>query len=81
MQLEKIVIEGDNKRANWGLASATTIALTFPGASVYLISHWFGVEGTLLGTIDLAALVSVFIYGNNSRKRERTEKIKISNEQ
>jgi len=80
MALEKVVIEGDNNRANWGLAAATIIALTFLGASVYLISHGFGVEGTILGTIDLTALVSVFIYGNTSRRRERIEKIKIANE-
>jgi len=81
MALEKVIIEGDNKRANWGLAAATIIALTFLGASVYLISHGSGVEGTVLGTIDLTALVSVFIYGNTSRRRERTEKIRIANEQ
>ena len=76
MYLEKTVIVGDNKRANWGLISGWSIAILFLITSAALILAGYGAYGAILGTVDLVALVTVFIYGTNIRKNERIEKSK-----
>ena len=74
MHLEKTVVVNDARRANWGLVCATLITIAFLGVSSYLILNEHDIAGSILGVIDLGALVGVFIYGTNSRKQERTEK-------
>lgn len=78
MYLEKTVIVGDNKRANWGLISGWSIAILFLIASVALILAGYGAYGAIVGAVDLVALVAVFIYGTNVRKNERIEKSKAA---
>lgn len=46
-----------------GLAMAFTLALSFLGVSAWLIYSGHEVGGTILGTVDLVALVTVFITG------------------
>ncbi len=77
MSLEKSVIEGDNKRANWGLASATLISLAVLGVSGVLAMHDHETVAAILAGVDMAALAGVFVYGTNSRKQERVEKSKV----
>ena len=77
MSLEKSVIEGDNKRANWGLGSATIISLAVLGDSSLLAMHNHESVSTILAGVDIAALAGVFVYGTNSRKRERVEKAQV----
>jgi len=78
MYLEKTVIVGDNRRANWGLISGWSIAVLFLITSAMLILAGYGAYGTVLGAVDLVALVTVFIYGTNIRKNERIEKSKAA---
>lgn len=50
--------------SEWGgLLSGFIVAMAFLGAAVYLIAEGRGVEGTILGTVDLVALVGLFVYG------------------
>ena len=77
MSLEKAVIEGDNKRANWGLVSATLISLAVLGVSGVLAMHDHETVAAVLAGVDMAALAGVFVYGTNSRKQERVEKSKV----
>lgn len=77
MSLEKSVIEGDNKRANWGLVSATLISLAVLGVSGVLAMHNHEAVAAVLAGVDMAALAGVFVYGTNSRKQERIEKSKV----
>jgi uncharacterized membrane protein len=78
MHLEKCVVEGDNRRANWGIVTATSITILVLATSTVLIVFGYGLYGTILGAVDLVALASVFIYGTNSRKREREQKAAIT---
>ncbi len=80
MYLEKTVIEGDSRRANWGVAAATIITLLFLAASYNLIINGHELAGSILGISNLAILAGVFIYGTNSRKNERLEKTKMLEE-
>ena len=49
-----------------GLVSAFILALTFLGAATSLIFCGHEVGGTVLGTVDLVALVTVFITGRSN---------------
>jgi len=61
MSLEKSVIEGDNRRANWGLVSATVISLAVLGVSGLLAMHNHETVAAVLAGADLAALAGVFV--------------------
>ena len=77
MALEKTVVEGDTRRANWGLVSATVISLAVIGVSGVLAMHDHETVAAVLAGVDIAALAGVFIYGTNSRKEERIKKTKV----
>lgn len=47
----------------YGAALGFLIGLAFVGATVYLVTSGHPVSGTILGTVDLAALISVFVFG------------------
>jgi hypothetical protein len=74
MALERTVIEGDSKRATWGLVAGFVVAMSLVGVSAILVSSGHGVEGTILGTVDIVSLVGTFVYGTKSRRDERREK-------
>ena len=77
MELEKKVINGDVKRANWGLACATFISflvLFLSGFLAYLDHE--GVAAILAG-LNISALAGIFIYGTKSRRQERKDKEKM----
>lgn len=77
IELEQTVIKGDNKRANWGLATGFLIALAGIGTSGFLIMNGHDVAGSVLGGTTFVSLVGTFIYGTNSRKEERRDKTEI----
>ncbi len=77
IELEQTVIKGDNKRANWGLATGFLIALTGIGTSGFLIMNGHDVAGSVLGGTTFVSLVGTFIYGTNSRKEERRDKTEL----
>jgi hypothetical protein len=60
-------MDRSDKRLEWaGLGAAWSIALAFLVVSAYVILQGHGVEGTVLGTVDLVALVTVFIKGRRA---------------
>jgi uncharacterized membrane protein len=62
-----------DQRAWWGLAAAFVVSMSFLGSSVWLIASGARLEGTILGTVDLVALASVFVYGSLARRTGRSE--------
>jgi uncharacterized membrane protein len=74
MLLEKTVVTGDTLRSYLGVAAAFVIAIGGIGLAYYLVSQGKGWEGTAVVFIDLSTLAGVFVYGTNSRRRERTAK-------
>ncbi|VAW32304.1 hypothetical protein MNBD_CHLOROFLEXI01-1054 [hydrothermal vent metagenome] len=72
--LERHVIEGDVKRANWGLVAGFAVALITLGGSFYVITLGYGVEGIAAIIIALSALVATLIYADRRRKQEREKK-------
>lgn len=67
--LERSVVGGGERRANIGQWMGFIISLVVLTAAVLLIINGFGVEGTVLGSIDLVALVTVFVTGKGSQER------------
>jgi uncharacterized membrane protein len=72
--LEKSVITSDISRANKGLIFGFIVGLVGLLGSVFLIGIGKGAYGVAIGAIDLVALVSVFVYGSQSRKKEREQR-------
>lgn len=71
IDLEKTVVHGDSKRANWGLFCGYSLSILVLALSSILIWNGHDTAGTILGTTDLVSLVSVFIYGTHVRRQER----------
>ncbi len=70
IELESIVIKGDDRRANWGLGTGFTIGVVIIVLSFVLIMFGHDIPGTILGGVDLVSLVSLFIYGRSERNKE-----------
>lgn len=72
--LEKSVINSDIKNSKLGLIFGLIIGLTGMGSAVYCASIGQPTVGSILGGGTLAMLVSTFVYGSKSRKKERERK-------
>lgn len=77
MELEKLVITGDDKRANRGQYFGLLIALVFCGAGVWLVYLGHDAAGTTIATAAVVGLVTAFVTGSTQRKEERIKKAKI----
>lgn len=75
--LETLVVQSGIVRSRRGQACAFVIAIAGIGASTAIALSGHAVEGVAFGALDLAALVSVFIYGSERRKDERTRRAEI----
>jgi len=69
MQLEKTVIGSELSQSEKGQNYGLIIALSFLVGSVFLIYTGHDTAGGILGSFDLVALVSIFIYGKNGQKK------------
>jgi uncharacterized membrane protein len=73
--MERRVVESDIQRANLGLAAGFIIAV-----GGLLITYQFGMHNQALlagvfGLGDIITLVSVFVYADSSRRKERKERL------
>lgn len=50
-----------------GLASGWSVSLAFLGVSGWLINGGYQVSGTVLGTVDIVSLVTVFVYAHTKK--------------
>jgi uncharacterized membrane protein len=74
IELEKIVIIGDSKRADRGLICGLVFGVLVVVLSFILILWGHDSAGTVLGTTDLVALIGTFIYGTRARREERARR-------
>jgi len=77
MELERLVITSDVKRANWGLIAGFVLAITCILGSFYMISLGFEIAGIAVVLASLASLIGAFLYGTHSRKKEREKKAEM----
>jgi len=78
MHLERTVIEGERLQANAGLVFGFLIVIAFLIACVYLGINGQAWLAGVLGSVDLAALVAVFVYADRSRRAERSTKAELT---
>ncbi len=74
MELEKAVIFGDVARANRGLWVAAGVAIAILVVAALVILEGHDTAGIVIASVDIGSIVAVFIYGTESRRRERNEK-------
>lgn len=74
MSIETDAIAHDRKMGSRGQAFGLVIALVALALGGILVWNGHPVPGTVLATGDLVALVSLFIYGKESSKRELEQK-------
>lgn len=71
MALEKHVVHGDVRRANWGLVAGTVFGLAVLVGSVTLILNGHETPGTLALLSTFVTYGGAFLYGSETRRRER----------
>ena len=74
MELETAVIFADVTRANRGLWAAVAVAVAFLAVAAVVILEGHDAAGIVIASVDIVSIVAVFIYGTESRRRERNEK-------
>jgi len=74
MALENRVIDADIRRANSGLIAGLVVALVFGAGSFVLVLSGYALVGGIIGTGDIVALAGTFVYGTESRRRERRDR-------
>jgi len=70
IELESIVIKGDDRRADRGLYTGFTIGIVMLALSFVLVMYGHDWAGTVFGTIDLLGLIGIFVYGRNVKMKE-----------
>lgn len=73
-EIEKIAVKGGNSRSWWGLWLGFVLSVMVLGLSAGLILAGDQVAGTVLGSVDLVSLASVFVIGRVDQRRERVAK-------
>ena len=71
--IEKRVIYSDTRNSLLGLIFALVLGVVVIVCSIYLVVNGKQIAGTIVSGAYLVSLVSVFIYGSNVRKKERSE--------
>lgn len=74
MDLEKLAVASDLKQSERGQLYGLIIALAFFIGAFILIWAGHDIPGTILGSVDLVALVSVFVIGKNHQRKDLKEK-------
>jgi hypothetical protein len=74
MALENHVIHSDVRRSNWGLAAAFVFGLAVLAASAVLILNGHEGAGTITFLTEFVTFGGLFLYGNETRRRERNKK-------
>lgn len=73
MDLENRMIPEQHLQSRRGQVYGLIVALSFLVASFILIAMGFGIFGTIIGTVDLIALVTVFVTGRYQQYQENKE--------
>ena len=74
MEMEKIVVIGDSRRSNIGIACAFILSLIILAIGAYAVIGGDLLGGAAIIGVDIAVLAGVFVYGTNARRRERERK-------
>ena len=73
--LEAYVTRGDGHRAWAGLVIGGMLAAGCIGGGIWLVSLGQSSGGIAIATSTVATLAAVFVYGTQSRRKERTQRL------
>jgi uncharacterized membrane protein len=76
--LERKMVEDGSQRANTGMWLGFIIAIVVLAVSAALIWTGYGWQGTVLGSVDVVGLATVFVVGRTEQRREREEKVEYA---
>jgi uncharacterized membrane protein len=77
MDLERMRLERDARRADRGLMAGTVVALAVLVAAVYCASINQPWVAGVLGGLAIVTLAGIFIYGTERRRSERLETVRM----
>jgi len=80
-EMERIVVEGGSRRSWYGLVLGFTLAVLFLVVSTALIVRGHQWAGAVLGSVDLVALVTVFVVGRTEGRQELAGKADLVEQQ
>lgn len=75
IDIESYTVRADARRANGGVAAGLFVFLAFVAGSVFLIDGGHSTEGLITGLVPTGGMVSTFVYGTISRRKERQERM------
>lgn len=73
-ELEKLVVQGDNRRANLGLIAGIAIGLIGVVGALILLSLGMSGEGIVTLLLSLSPIIGSLIYADRKREAERKSK-------
>lgn len=74
MNMERLVMTRELNQSGAGQYIAAIIALAFLAVSAYLVATGHEVSGTVIGSVDLIGLVTVFILGRKGIFKQNEQK-------
>ena len=74
INIEMLVIKCQQIQGFAGQVLGFLVAIAFLIGAVYTVVHGFAVAGTIIGSLDLIGLVTVFVLGRNAQKQNLKEK-------
>lgn len=78
--MEKVVITGDDRRANWGMIAAFSLAFISVAGSLYILNSRDDAVGLGALFLSLAPLITAFLTAAYRRRKELAEKESINPE-
>lgn len=76
-EIEKSAVNHEFHLGRFGIGSGLIVSLLSLGGAITCILAGHDWAGAALGTVDLAALAGVFVYGSRARRQERIQKAQV----
>ncbi len=80
IDMERSLVNHALKRGHWGLAAGFVLSTMVILGGIFLIYGGHDWAGGILISMNLAGLASVFVYGSNSRRSHRRDRIETLTE-
>jgi uncharacterized membrane protein len=74
ISIETFVIKSQQWQSFAGQILGFLVAIAFLVGAVYTVVHGFAIAGTIIGSLDLIGLVTVFVLGRNTQKQNLMDK-------
>jgi len=80
IDMERTLVNHALKRGHWGLVAGFVLSAMVILGGIFLISGGHDWAGGILISMNLVGLASVFVYGSNSRRSHRQDRIETLSE-